>query len=70
MKNLLEALKELKIEIISYTEDAILVDTDNNDYFDYENEDMSIDEEVVEVLEDNNCQAEFVAMNILKITRA
>ena len=69
MKNLLEALRQLKIEIISYTEDAILVDADNS-YFDYENEDMSIDEDVVEILEDNNCKAEFVAMNILKITRS
>jgi hypothetical protein len=69
MKNVLEALKELNIEIISYSEDAILVDADNN-YFDYENEDMSIDEDVVEILEESLCEASWVAMNILKITKA
>tara|TARA_R110000796_G_scaffold129110_1_gene244793 strand:+ start:1097 stop:1306 length:210 start_codon:yes stop_codon:yes gene_type:complete len=69
MKNVIEALKELNIEIISSSDDAILVDADNN-YFDYDNEDMSIDEDVVEILEDNLCQAYFVAVNILKITKA
>ena len=69
MKNVVEALKELNIEIISSSNDAILVDADNN-YFDYDNEDMSIDEDVVEILEDNLCQAYFVAVNILKITKA
>ena len=69
MKNVVEALKELNIEIISSSDDAILVDADNN-YFDYDNEDMSIDEDVVEILEDNLCQAHFVAVNILKITKA
>ena len=69
MKNVIEALKELNIEIISSSDDAILVDADNN-YFDYDNEDMSIDEDVLEILEDNLCQAYFVAVNILKITKA
>tara|TARA_B110000902_G_scaffold263648_1_gene343191 strand:+ start:951 stop:1160 length:210 start_codon:yes stop_codon:yes gene_type:complete len=69
MKNVIEALKELNIEIISSSNDAILVDADNN-YFDYDNEDMSIDEDVLEILEDNLCQAYFVAVNILKITKA
>ena len=40
MTNVVEALRELNIEIISSSNDAILVDADNN-YFDYENEDMS-----------------------------
>ena len=70
MKNVLEALKELNIEIISSSNDAILVDTDNNNFFDYENEDFSIDEEVVEILEANLCQGFWVALNILKITKA
>ena len=70
MKNVVEALRELNIEIISYSEDAILVDTENNNFFDYYNDDFSIDEDVVEILEDNLCQAYFVAMNILKITKA
>ena len=69
MKNVIEALKELNIEIISSSNDAILVDADNN-YFDYDNEDMSIDEDVLNILEDNLCQAYFVAVNILKITKA
>ena len=70
MKNVLEALKELNIEIISSSDDAILVDTDNNNYFDYYNDDFSIDEDVVEILEANLCQGFWVAMNILKITKA
>ena len=70
MKNVLEALKELKIEIISSSDDAILVDTENNNFFDYYNDDFSIDEEVVEILEANLCQGFWVAMNILKITKA
>ena len=70
MTNVLEALKELKIEIISSSEDAILVDTDNNNFFDYENDDFSIDEDVVEILEESLCEASWVAMNILKITKA
>ena len=69
MKNVIEALKELNIEIISSSEDAILVDADNNNYFDYY-KDFSIDEEVVEILEANLCQGFWVAMNILKITKA
>jgi hypothetical protein len=69
MKNVIEALKELNIEIISSSDDAILVDGDSN-FFDYENEDFSIDEEVVEILEANLCQGFWVAMNILKITKA
>jgi len=69
MTKVVEALKELNIEIISSSNDAILVDADNN-YFDYDNEDMSIDEDVLEILEDNLCQAYFVAVNILKITKA
>jgi len=70
MKNVVEALRQLSIEIISYSEDAILVDTDNNNYFDYDNEDFSIDEDVVEILEESLCEAYFVAVNILKITKA
>jgi hypothetical protein len=70
MKNVVKALRELNIKIISYSDDAILVYTENNDYFDYYNEDMSIDEDVVEILEDNLCEAHFVAMNILEITKA
>ena len=69
MKNVVEALRQLDIEIISSSEDAILVDADNN-FFDYDNEDFSIDEYVLDILEDNCCQAYFVAVNILKITKA
>jgi len=31
---------------------------------------MSIDEDVVEILEESLCEASWVAMNILKITKA